>query len=590
MSHYLGWKAHHSGDLAITLSKHPLFFATGRAHRLFADGRFNHAVCAIRIRKACALSNTDWMTIPWTHHPKTPKDLLIDIAVELPGLCEGIDDLTLLGNSAAASKLRALLRSRSFEMIAKLAIWEATLSKPTILLDPDEPRPETISSQELANSHLMTFFWGISLNVYGQILPILDGATEASQLNPDACCRNIIRSLPLLLHPSVGTFRQHLVPFPVIACCAYLAACKSPSMQPERKLLVSFFQRREFAAMRPFMSKFSSSNLLSNSLFFSGLHIRLDIQSLIAPVIVPAHPFSTQLTLTRFSSLVAMARRGFSILDPCRISNREPCAKIQSGCGICSKDEPLLRCTRCRVMVYCGREHQVEHFPEHKPACKAIERARASLEEQEQIMRDSSSSDPFIHGSMNEFGPEMRSYILHRCVLVGMIGGINTREAVEKQLEHSMEMLRLCPNDNLGARKTVAPMMIRLNQDRECYAFLKSWVLVSNRSYDNWSNPGLPRFNVESADIFESVDMFLGLNIGISLTVPLFLLKLKTFLDLSLVEAQEGAVRSTGPVRTSREYFNSLQNAVNRSQAFLSTPNFTNPTTRISTFRGFSFK
>lgn len=241
-------------------------------------------------------------------------------------------------------------------------------------------------------------------------------------------------------------------------------------------------------------------------------------------------------------------------------------------------------------MVYCGREHQVEHFPEHKSTCKAIERARASLEEQEQILRDSSSSDPFIHGSINEFGPEMRSYILHRCVLVGMISGINTREAVEKQLEHSMEILRLCPNDNLGARKTVAPMMIRLNQDLECYAFLKSWVLVSNRSYDNWSNPGLPRFNVESADIFEPVDMFLGLNIGISLTVPLCLLKLKTFLDLSLVEAQKGSARSTGPVGTSREYFNSLRNAVTRSQALLSTPNFTNPTTRISTLSRLQFQ
>lgn len=42
MTHFLGWKAHHSGDLAITLSKHPSFFATGRAHRLFVDGRFNH--------------------------------------------------------------------------------------------------------------------------------------------------------------------------------------------------------------------------------------------------------------------------------------------------------------------------------------------------------------------------------------------------------------------------------------------------------------------------------------------------------------------------------------------------------------------
>lgn len=230
-----------------------------------ANSNITKAVCAIRIRKACVLSNTDWMTVPWSNHPKTPKDLLIDIAIELPGLCEGIDTLRLLGSSAAASKLEVSLRRRAFEMIAKIATWDTTLSKPTILLDPDEPLPDTISSQDLANSHLMTFFWGISLNVYGQIHSILDEATETSQLNPDTCCRNIIRSLPLLLHPSVGTFRQHLVPFPVISCCAYLAGCRSPSMQPEQKLLVSFFQRPEFVAMRPFMTSMNSQISLFTS-------------------------------------------------------------------------------------------------------------------------------------------------------------------------------------------------------------------------------------------------------------------------------------------------------------------------------------
>jgi hypothetical protein len=36
-------------------------------------------------------------------------------------------------------------------------------------------------------------------------------------------------------------------------------------MQPERKLLVSFFQRREFAAMRPFMSSMNSQISLFTS-------------------------------------------------------------------------------------------------------------------------------------------------------------------------------------------------------------------------------------------------------------------------------------------------------------------------------------
>ncbi|KAJ5749548.1 hypothetical protein N7533_006576 [Penicillium manginii] len=256
--------------------------------------------------------------------------------------------------------------------------------------------------------------------------------------------------------------------------------------------------------------------------------------------------------------------------------------KIRSGRGICGKDGSLQRCSRCKVMVYCGREHQVAHFPEHKSTCKVIQKAETAQEEAKQMLRKSSSSDPFIHRT-HHFGPEIRSYILHRSPLVRVILEINTREAVEKQLEHTMETLRLCPNDNLGAHKTVPPIMILLNQDRECYAFLnlKSWVLVFSGSFRDWSDPGLPRFDAENADVFEPVNMFLSSNIGICLTVPLFLLKLKSFLDLNPVEAQNEAHLSTDPIGASPEFFISLQVAVTRSRSFLSTPNLTDQTTRL---------
>lgn len=224
-----------------------------------SKAKSEQGICAIRIRKACPLSDSRWMTIPWTYHPKTPKDLLIDIVVELPGLCEGIDSLNSLGKSSAAPRLRAILCRRAFEMIKKLAIWEATFSKSTSFLEINNTvtLPETIPGHDLANCHLMTYFWGISLNVYGQIVSILDHA-DASQLNPEECCRRIIRSIPLLLHPSVGIFRQHLVPFPIISCCAYMTGSKSPPLQPERELLASFFQKGYFVAMHQFMKSMNS--------------------------------------------------------------------------------------------------------------------------------------------------------------------------------------------------------------------------------------------------------------------------------------------------------------------------------------------
>lgn len=208
----------------------------------------------MRIRKSCALSDSKWMTIPWTHHPKTPKDLLIDILVDLPGLCQAIDDLGLQTDAISQSELRTSLRERSLGMIGRIVSWKTTFSRPTMLSRPGEDLPEAISSHEIANSHLMTFFWAISLNVYRQILPLLDAVTVSARLNPDECCRRIIRSIPLLLHPSIGTFRQHLVPFPVISASAYLVDCKSLCLESERNWLALLLQRRELAAMRPFIS------------------------------------------------------------------------------------------------------------------------------------------------------------------------------------------------------------------------------------------------------------------------------------------------------------------------------------------------
>ena len=39
------------------------------------------------------------------------------------------------------------------------------------------------------------------------------------------------------------------------------------------------------------------------------------------------------------------------------------------------------RCTGCRAVVYCCREHQVEGWPGHKKACKAARKAAAAEDE-----------------------------------------------------------------------------------------------------------------------------------------------------------------------------------------------------------------
>lgn len=49
-----------------------------------------------------------------------------------------------------------------------------------------------------------------------------------------------------------------------------------------------------------------------------------------------------------------------------------PFADAASGpCAVCGKAG--LPCARCRVDYYCGKEHQKQHWPQHRPGCGSLE-------------------------------------------------------------------------------------------------------------------------------------------------------------------------------------------------------------------------
>lgn len=48
---------------------------------------------------------------------------------------------------------------------------------------------------------------------------------------------------------------------------------------------------------------------------------------------------------------------------------------LQSCCAICGPRDEIKRCSRCHVMGYCGREHQMQDFNEgHKKLCKKYQK------------------------------------------------------------------------------------------------------------------------------------------------------------------------------------------------------------------------
>ncbi|XP_046434845.1 egl nine homolog 1 [Neodiprion fabricii] len=46
-----------------------------------------------------------------------------------------------------------------------------------------------------------------------------------------------------------------------------------------------------------------------------------------------------------------------------------PTAPTAQVCAVCKRSDKILRCARCKVTVYCSKEHQRDDWKRHKPSC-----------------------------------------------------------------------------------------------------------------------------------------------------------------------------------------------------------------------------
>lgn len=190
----------------------------------------------------------------------------------------------------------------------------------------------------------------------------------------------------------------------------------------------------------------------------------------------------------------------------------------------------------------------MEHRPKHKSACSGVRRAREAAESAKQALinhPDFRDDNPFVHhvGRFWEI-VETRPYMMGLSKLINAIQQIVHHDAVQVELDYCMEMLRLCPGDNMGVRGSVPGNMLRLNKDQECYDFLKWWETTANdRNYD-WDDHSR-YLNIKNADVFESVDFLSDKNHGeISHPICLMILKIKLVIDLLRLQSIEGITKA----------------------------------------------
>lgn len=216
--------------------------------------------------------------------------------------------------------------------------------------------------------------------------------------------------------------------------------------------------------------------------------------------------------------------------DETSIFKSTPC------CQFCSaSDTTLLRCSACKVVRYCSKDHQVADRPKHVNVCKSIARCSARMDHEELKLRNQPDGDMFAPAHVFEkhvghfWGMHnTRPYMRARYTLVEAILQVHTRDAVVAAYDHVMDCIRLCRADNLGLRDLLPALMLRLGKVQECYDFVK-WHATTGRKGDyNWGDMKQPFLDIKDADMLELPNyLFEDLYPDLSHLVSITLLKIK---------------------------------------------------------------
>ena len=158
----------------------------------------------------------------------------------------------------------------------------------------------------------------------------------------------------------------------------------------------------------------------------------------------------------------------FNILKP--YDGADPNTKSEPCCTTCYTDwkgkdgsyQPR-KCARCKLVRYCSRSCQREHFFMHKKECKNIKKLSDALQAEATRMESltwglGGPPENVLRTQVGSFWEilETRPYCRARYTLYDAIYRIAYKgeqsEQWEQALDHLLEIMRLCRSDNMGLR------------------------------------------------------------------------------------------------------------------------------------------
>ncbi|OQV03760.1 hypothetical protein CLAIMM_08763 [Cladophialophora immunda] len=257
------WLRQAAGERAIILSRPPESYVDGNNHLLFVDSRLHLVYADIHRRKRSVFSSPAWKSVPWSLHPKGPRDKLLDILIEIPALLEDLESLLAgLSNEVARQALfRQQLEERCWLYHSQLQTWSTTSGSSTVTFVEDKISNGTHessepSSEHFAMAHLGLIYWA-TCNILHEVLWYVAGNGRAGLpacIDARLYCRKIVTLMPFLQRPAMGAFFLNIAGFPAAVAVGFLARQDPPGeVSEERRKLQKAFQDTHGAQLRNFL-------------------------------------------------------------------------------------------------------------------------------------------------------------------------------------------------------------------------------------------------------------------------------------------------------------------------------------------------
>lgn len=258
-----GWLSHAAGVARLLEARGPESYTTEKGHAVFLHSRIFTIIHATTSRKACFLSQPEWMTVPWKNHAKSMTHQFIDVMAFLPVLLETYDN-TERNKSVGSEEQRrarqsllaqcAILNSQLHRWYAQLCghykgrtLWHTLPSDED---DTSYPFPHFFSFNDHFLAYIIMLYWTTALVIQAtmcQIAHLLNQDLDPGNgllysetilppsIDPLFYAMNIVQSLPYFLHPEMGTLGPNLALFPMGMTFAFFASPTQPSFVSDKR-------------------------------------------------------------------------------------------------------------------------------------------------------------------------------------------------------------------------------------------------------------------------------------------------------------------------------------------------------------------